>query len=134
MSKVFGNSITKFTDVLTKELQNVVGGTEQGMQDAVRIIADEAARITPVLTGNFLASQYTEVQVHPGKIVGIVGYDKEGKYPYGVYQHEIPYREGPNYDASTKGNPNAEDKFLAKAFDRKGGEAIQAILKRNRTK
>lgn len=115
-------SVKSFTDAIEEQLEGLKTATVEGMEQAVALVAVEAARLTPVDTTALLSSQYEEVVVVGDTIVGAVGYDKEGNVPYAVFQHEIPY------DHSDKGNPRAEVRFLAKGFERQKDNAIAAIM------
>lgn len=113
----------KFVGTFKDRLNEMKVGTKKGMEDAVKVVAAEAARLTPVDTGDLLGSQFTEVVIKGDKIIGWVGYDKEGNHSYGAYQHEVPY------DHSNSNNPQAEDKFLEKGFTNTRYKAIDAVVK-----
>lgn len=122
-------AIEDFTNRITGAVGHLVAGTKDGMEEAVDIIAERAMEFTPRDTGDLQNSQETRVYTENvgTTIVGEITYNKNGEAPYAGFVHEIPADHSQmNYPNNP---PEAQFKFLEKAFIEKRHEAIRALAK-----
>lgn len=89
--------------------------SEEAMEQAVNIIAEDAYERTPIDTGDLRKSQQTEVSRFPGMVVGEISYNKNGQAPYAGFVHEMAELH----------HPVGEYKFLEKAMRAKFDDAMR---------
>ena len=76
--------------VLEAKLREAVILTKEGVEDVVKEIEFESNLRVPVDTRTLMDSSYKQViDLGGGKVVGEVGYDRNGEAPYASYVHEI---------------------------------------------
>ncbi|MBV7482524.1 hypothetical protein [Bordetella sp. BOR01] len=109
------------------------GTTERTVYEILSQGGAMAAQMTPIDTSNLVNSQYApQIEVSQGKVTGNIGYTAE--YAATVHDAAGTLRGRPrDPNDPSRGDfwdPNAEPRFLEKAFD-EIKPAIPAILKRN---
>ena len=63
--------------------------TEEGLDDVLEEIKKESLARTPIDTKALYDSCFTEKVKQGDKVIGVVGYDRNGEAPYAVYTHEV---------------------------------------------
>lgn len=108
--------------------------TRKMVEEATIGIAAYASTMTPVMTSNLINSQYRNVQVSGGEVVGTVGYGAK----YAIYAHEAP---GTLLNASVLRrpgeprwgyvwDPNGQPGFLKKGAEEYRRQDLNSAIKR----
>lgn len=127
-------AIAKFTRRMATAMQNFVTDTEEGMEEAVDKIAATALDMTPRDTGALQGSQRKRVFLNDTgtKLIGEITYNENGQAPYAGFVHEIPADHSQaNYPRNP---PNAQHKFLEKAFAQWESKIASIIAKNSRAR
>lgn len=128
--KNFERDIKEWTGILRDVIDGTPEAALEGMKAAIEIIRDESTELTPIDTGELIASQYTEIKQTGKEIVGKIGYDTSIA-PHAFYVHEIPpmINSPSGLHTLPHNPPRASWKFLSLAFENKLDEAIEAMDK-----
>ena len=74
---------------LEAKLREAATLTEEGLDDVLDEIKKESLARTPIDTKVLYDSCFTEKVKQGDKVIGVVGYDRNGEAPYSSYVHEI---------------------------------------------
>lgn len=106
----------RFTNNLGKFIKRIDDKAQVGMAEALRKGVSEAAALTPITSSTLINSQYSQVAVEDGAVIGRVGYTAD---------YALPVHDPSN--PQTFRRASAEKEFLKKGFERAEPE-IRAIL------
>lgn len=107
----------RITNKLPAFVKTVEGRAVKGMTQAIQKGVSEAAALTPIASGHLLNSQYRDVRVEDGRVVGRVGYT--AAYALPVHDPDNPQKFR---------RAGAQKEFLKKGFERAEPE-IKSKLK-----
>ena len=105
--------IKKFTTELEKQIGTLSGDVATRMDEALDIVEETAQRLVPEDTQATRNSFFRRVEKGEGYVKGIAGYNEDGSLDYVGIIHE-----NPNGRIQQWQKAGAEDRFLAKAFER----------------
>lgn len=109
----------RITNNLAQFVKRIEDRAQIGMTEALIKGASEAAALTPIgLTTNLLLSQYKNVRVENGRVIGVVGYTANYALPVHDPDHKQKFRRA-----------SAEKEFLKKGFERSQGLVLNEIKK-----
>lgn len=115
-------NLDKFTQTLTKQIEQVFTNAVKGVEEALKLVEDTSQRYVPIKTKALHNSFYKEVDsgVLLGKpIVGVAGYNKGASGEIDTYagiMHSGFWPSGAEINYRTTHQPTPQSHFLAKGF------------------
>lgn len=122
-------SLDKVLANLNKAINQIQGGTLEGVRAATLFIEAESVERTPIEFGVLRNSAYSDAEKQRDKIVGRVGYTAE----YAPIVHELPMKlRGQPRSGKGRGVywQGGENKFLQKAITNNLGTILKIIADR----